>query len=198
LRPTTLMCKEPLAPLRRGSFSIAAGAPNSYRVECPSTTASVPRPQGSLTRRWFDRSQNQGGSAIAIGKAAGHPSGRSPHHCPKRSSKVLPAGAIAAGPCQEAPMPRSLERLKAFHQINIAVAQPKLIAGCRGLKRLHSHSLNVRKFAAAASFCCVIGGSAAGASTGHATAAPHRSVMNWRRMIVRGPRQPLQEARAKA
>jgi len=37
-----------------------------------------------------------------------------PHHCPKRSSKVLPAGAMRAGACQEAPITRLLERLKAF------------------------------------------------------------------------------------
>src|SRR4051812_7240649 len=36
------------------------------------------------------------------------------YHCPKRSSKVFPAAAICAGACHEAPIPRSLERLKAF------------------------------------------------------------------------------------
>jgi hypothetical protein len=45
-------------------------------------------------------------------------------------------------------LPRSADTLFAretisFHQINIAVAQPKLIAGCRRLKRFHSHGLNV-------------------------------------------------------
>ena len=45
-------------------------------------------------------------------------------------------------------LPRSADTLfareaKSFHQINIAVAQPKLIAGCRRLKRFHSHGLNV-------------------------------------------------------
>ena len=54
--------------------------------------------------------------------------------------------------CQQGNMRRSLPRsadtlfareTKSFHQINIAVAQPKLIAGCRRLKRFHSHGLNV-------------------------------------------------------
>ena len=110
-------------------------------------------------------------------------SGRSPSPL----SEALVEG-VASRRNMRRSLPRSADTLfareaKSFHQINIAVAQPKLIAGCRRLKRFHSHGLNVWEFAAVASVPCVIAGSAAGASTSHATAA----LMNSRGFMMMRP-----------